>query len=262
MAQIIAITNQKGGVGKTTSAINIAAGLAAMQKNVLLVDLDPQGNASTGSGLFQKFTKTTHHWLTQNSAFDEVVLSTDFGFDVVPADYSLTASEVALMNHPRKAFFLKNALSQLAERYQYIILDCPPSLNNLTLNALACANHIIVPVQCEFFALEGLTKLLGTIEQIKKQFNPSLKILGLLRTMFDGRSRLTQNVSDDLENHFSRLVFKTLIPRNIRLAEAPSHGKPSIYHDKRSQGSLAYLALSAEIDRKIYFPQTEPLLEK
>ena len=166
------------------------------------------------------------------------------------------------MNHPRKAFFLKNALSQLAERYQYIILDCPPSLNNLTLNALACANHIIVPVQCEFFALEGLTKLLGTIEQIKKQFNPSLKILGLLRTMFDGRSRLTQNVSDDLENHFSRLVFKTLIPRNIRLAEAPSHGKPSIYHDKRSQGSLAYLALSAEIDRKIYFPQTEPLLEK
>ena len=260
MAHIISVTNQKGGVGKTTTAINVASSLAAMHKRVLLVDLDPQGNATSGSGISDSL-KTCLHLFEESASLDEVIQKTVHGYDVIPGNYSLTQCDVKLMNHPRKAYFLKNSLLPIHRNYDYILLDCPPSLNNLTLNAQACAHQLIVPVQCEFFALEGLTKLLGTIDQVRKQLNPSLQVLGLIRTMFDGRSKLTQHVSKELETHFSDRVFKTLIPRNVKLAEAPSHGKPSMYHDKRSQGALAYLALAAEIDRKINMDSYEHLLE-
>jgi chromosome partitioning protein len=261
MAHIISITNQKGGVGKTTTAINIAAGLSAMHKRVLLVDLDPQGNASSGSGI-ESANKTCLHLFMENAPINQVIKKSTYGYDVIPGNYSLTQCDINLMNHPRKAFFLKQSLVPVMDQYDYILLDCPPALNNLTLNAQSCANYLVVPVQCEFFALEGLTKLLGTIEQVKKQINPQLKVLGLIRTMFDGRNRLTQYVSAELEKHFSERVFSSVIPRNIKLAEAPSHGKPVMYHEPKSQGALAYLALSAEIDRKANAKQYANLLKE
>ncbi|MBM4211027.1 MAG: ParA family protein [Gammaproteobacteria bacterium] len=261
MAHIVSITNQKGGVGKTTTAINVAAGLSAMRKRVLLIDLDPQGNATSGSGI-DHTAKTCLHLFIENTPVEQVIQKSSYGYHVIPGNYSLTRCDIGIMNHPRKAFFLKQALAPIINNYDYILLDCPPALNNLTLNAQGCAHYLIVPVQCEFFALEGLTKLLGTIEQIKKQVNPDLKVLGLIRTMFDGRSRLTQYVSKELEKHFSDRVFNSVIPRNIKLAEAPSHGKPIMYHDPKSQGALAYLALSAEIDRKANARQYANLLKE
>ncbi len=260
MAHIISVTNQKGGVGKTTTAINVAASLAAIHKRVLLIDLDPQANATSGSGLNSDLL-TCHHLFHEQVALTQIIKPSKFGYHVLPANYSLTQCDIKLMSHPRKAFFLKNALSPLMEDYDFILIDCPPALNNLTLNAQVCAHSLIVPVQCEFFALEGLTKLLGTIEQVRKQLNPNLKVLGLIRTMYDGRNRLTQYVSKELEAHFGGRVFDSLIPRNVKLAEAPSHGVPVMYHDKRSQGALAYLALAAEIDRKANSEAYENLLE-
>ena len=248
MSKIIAISNQKGGVGKTTTCVNLAASLAAMDKKVLVIDCDPQGNATMASGI-NKFevTKTSCQVLIDNlNIRDAIIEKTNGSFHLIAANEELTAAEVFYA----REFRLKNALSEISNEYDYIFIDCPPSLNLLTVNAMCAADSILVPLQCEYFALEGLTLLIDTVDQLAKAVNPKLRLEGILRTMFDNRNRLSTDVSEELQKNFGSLVYKTIIPRNVRLAEAPSFGKPAMYYDKSSAGSKAYLALAAEIIEK------------
>ncbi|RMG55796.1 MAG: ParA family protein [Gammaproteobacteria bacterium] len=252
MTRIYAITNQKGGVGKTTTSINLAASLAATRRRVLLVDMDPQGNATMGSGLdkYELQTTSAELLLGQAEARAAIERLEHTGYDMIGANGDLTAAEVELMNQFGREFKLKRALEPVLPDYDFILIDCPPSLNMLTVNALVAAQGVIIPMQCEYYALEGLTALMQTIESIREAVNPELEIEGLLRTMYDPRNNLAQDVSGQLKEHFGDKVYNTIIPRNIRLAEAPSHGMAVIHYDKQSKGALAYLALAGEILRR------------
>lgn len=251
MGRIIAIANQKGGVGKTTTTVNLSASLVATKRKVLVIDLDPQGNATMGSGVNKhELESSVYDVLVDDmSARDAIVKTDPAGYDILPANGDLTAAEVQLMDMDGKESRLRQALAPLVDDYDYIVIDCPPSLNMLTVNAFVAAHGIIIPMQCEYYALEGLTALMNTIERIQ-QINPELRIDGLLRTMYDPRTSLTTDVSAQLINHFGDQVYGTVIPRNIRLAEAPSYGMPVLCYDKCSRGAVAYLALAGEVNRK------------
>lgn len=252
MAKVIAIANQKGGVGKTTTSVNLAACFAKMKHSVLLIDADPQGNATMGCGVDKgEVPVSTRELLLGESTLQEATVQPDgIGFDVIPGNADVTEAEVRLTRTTGNERRLADALSGGRENYEFILIDCPPSLNMLTLNALVAADSVLVPMQCEYYALEGLTALMDTLKNIRSTVNPSLQLEGLLRTMYDTRSRLTRDVSEQLIGYFKDRVFRTVIPRNIRLAEAPSHGLPIIYYDRNSRGALAYLALASEILRK------------
>ncbi|MDQ7016851.1 MAG: ParA family protein [Gammaproteobacteria bacterium] len=251
MKRIIAIANQKGGVGKTTTCVNLAAALAMSHKRVLVIDLDPQGNATMGCGVDKySLQHSAYELLVGKARVTDVIVSTEFGFDLIPSNADLTAAEVELMSKLARERCLLKALQSVQDNYDYILIDCPPSLNLLTLNAFVAADGVIIPMQCEYYALEGLSALVETINDVRSSVNPSLKIEGLLRTMFDSRNNLGNDVSDQLLKHFGDQVYRTVIPRNVRLAEAPSHGRPVIHYDKTSRGALAYLALAGEMVRK------------
>lgn len=252
MTRIYTIANQKGGVGKTTTSVNLAAALATYNKRVLLVDMDPQGNATMGSG-FDKNTleNSVYDVIVGNVGPEEAVLgNAEASIDVLPANRDLTAAEVELLKLPSRESRLRHSLIRLADRYDYIIIDCPPSLSMLTINALAACEGVIIPVQCEYYALEGLTDLVGTINRIAKVVNPTLAISGILRTMYDPRNSLTNEVSSQLHKYFGEKVYRTTIPRNVRLAEAPSYGKPANIYDRTSRGAIAYLGLAGEVIRR------------
>lgn len=252
-ARIVAVTNQKGGVGKTTTALNLAAGLAELERRVLLIDSDPQGNATTGSGVeLTEGQNTLCEVLLGECALSEAVVHVEaMDFDLVPANGDLTAAEVALMDEDERATVLREALANAASRYHHIIIDCPPSLNVLTLNALTAADSVLIPMQCEYYALEGLSALLNTIEQIQGSINPQLEIEGLVRTMFDVRNNLSGAVSRQLSEHFGDKLYATVVPRNVRVAEAPSYGQSVIHYDRESRGAVAYLGLAGEYLRRM-----------
>lgn len=256
MGKIVAIANQKGGVGKTTTCINLAASMAATKRKVLVIDLDPQGNATMASGVDKyQVDATAYELLVEDVPFDEVVCrKTSGNYDLVAANGDVTAAEIKLMEVFAREIRLKNALQSVRDNYDFIFIDCPPSLNLLTINAMAAADSVLVPMQCEYFALEGLTALMDTISKLAAVVNENLKIEGLLRTMYDPRNRLSNEVSDQLKKHFGNKVYRTVIPRNVRLAEAPSHGKPAMYYDKYSAGAKAYLALAGEMLRREEVP--------
>lgn len=250
MAKIIAVTNQKGGVGKTTTCVNLAAALAETRRRVLLIDFDPQGHATMGSGVAKKEAKPTGcEVLLLEVPIEQAIRTVDHGFDLLPANGDLTAAEVRLMPAPGREMRLKQLLAPIRGKYHYVLIDCPPSLGVLTLNALTAADSVLIPIQCEFYALDGLTALLDTIKAIKASVNPALQIEGLLRTMFDVRNNLGNEVSGQLLKHFGDKVFRTIVPRNVRVAEAPSHGQPITQYDRESRGSVAYLGLAGEIIR-------------
>jgi chromosome partitioning protein len=253
MKRVIAIANQKGGVGKTTTAVNLAASLAATKRRVLLVDLDPQGNATMGSGIDKsQLERSSVDVLLEEVELTAALLAVEpGGFAILPANQDLTAAEVRLLQMPSgRETKLRNALAPIRESFDVILIDCPPALNMLTVNSLVAADSVLIPMQCEYYALEGLSALLGTVEQIRAAVNPTLEIEGILRTMFDPRNNLANEVSAQLITHFGEKVFRTIIPRNIRLAEAPSFGKPVLFHDKESRGALSYLALAGEMIRR------------
>lgn len=249
MGKIIAITNQKGGVGKTTSAVNIAAGMGLLGKKVLLIDIDPQGNSSSGFGVEAKINKSIYDVLMGNTTAKEAVVKTKW-CDILPTDNNLAGAEIELVSIENREKSLKNALESIKSTYDYIFIDCPPSLALLTLNALVAADTVLVPMQCEYYALEGLSQLVSTIRTVKKSMNPSLDFEGILLTMYDSRTNLTIQVSEEIKKFFGSKVYKTVIPRNIRLSEAPSHGLPIFEYDKLSRGAESYAGVCMEIEEK------------
>ena len=244
--KVIAVANQKGGVGKTTTAVNLSAALSELEQRVLLIDIDPQGNATMGSGVEKnQLSLSSYEWLVQGAGLKEVVQTKEAKYDILPSNIDLTAAEVGLLGMESREYVMRGLLSGAA--YDYVLIDCPPSLNILTVNALTAANTVLIPMQCEYYALEGLSALLETIKALRASSNPQLDIEGLLRTMYDPRISLSRDVSRQLVMHFGEKLFRTVIPRNIKLAEAPSHGQPVIEYDRSSKGSRAYLALGAEL---------------
>ncbi len=252
MARILAIANQKGGVGKTTTCVNLAASLAATRKRVLLVDLDPQGNATMGSGIDKyELTMSVYDVLVHGASIASVLkTSEEAGFDVVGSNSELTAAEVELLNSEHKERRLQDALAAVIQVYDYVLIDCPPSLNMLTLNGLIAADGVLITMQCEYYALEGLSALLDTVQRVRETVNPRLQVEGILRTMYDPRNSLTNEVSAQLQQHFGDRLYRTVVPRNVRLAEAPSFGLPALQYDPKSRGAQAYLALAGEMIRR------------
>ena len=251
MNKVIAVANQKGGVGKTTTSVNLSAALAGLGARVLLIDLDPQGNATMGSGIDKyALNPSIYEWLMGEARLGDVCLTTVAGYDLLPANIDLTAAEVGLMQKERREFVIAEGLGQQQPPFDYIIIDCPPSLNILTVNALVSATGVLVPMQCEYYALEGLSALLDTVEGIRVSANPKLQIEGLLRTMYDARNSLSRDVSRQLIQYFGDKVYRTVVPRNVRLAEAPSYGLPVTLYDRGSRGSLAYQALASEMQKR------------
>jgi chromosome partitioning protein len=249
VARVFAVVNQKGGVGKTTTSVNLAAALAQAGRRVLLIDLDPQGNATMGSGVDKRNTaRTVYHVLLGLNEIASVRLRVERGgFDLVPSNRELAGAEIELVELPQREMRLKSALERVAHEYDFVLLDCPPSLSLLTVNALSAAQRVLIPMQCEYYALEGLSDLVATIKRVRANLNPQLEIAGLLRTMYDPRNTLSQQVSQQLEQHFGDKVYRTLVPRNVRLAEAPSYGVPAVLWDAASKGAQAYLALAEEV---------------
>ena len=251
MTRILAVTNQKGGVGKTTTCVNLSHALVEANRRVMLVDFDPQGNATMGCGIDgRNLEKTVCDVLLGDASVAETRVTTEGGVAVLPANSDLTAAEVQLMDMIGREMQLKKALRDVADEYDYILIDCPPSLNMLTVNALCAASGVLIPMQCEYYALEGLASLMNTVRSVQDSVNPDLELEGLLRTMFDVRNNLSTEVSLQLNKHFGDKVYRTIIPRNIRVAEAPSHGEPVIHYDRQSRGALAYLGLAGEMIRR------------
>ena len=253
IAKIFCIANQKGGVGKTTTAINLAAALALLKKRVLLVDLDPQGNATMGSGIDKNAAQySIYHVLIGETGIDQARIQSPTGkYDVLPANRELAGAEIDLVQMDEREQQLKSAISRVIDDYDFVLIDCPPTLSLLTLNGLAGAQGVVIPMQCEYFALEGLSDLVNTVKRVHRNINPDLQLIGLLRVMFDTRVTLQQQVSAQIEQHFGDRVFKTIVPRNVRLAEAPSHGMPGIIYDKSSRGAKAYIDFANELVKRV-----------